>query len=48
MRKTLASIVIIAFVGLLSVSVLAFFNGSIMSRDYMQGRPTAYPYFVAY
>ena len=48
MRKALASVVIIAFAGLLCTSLLAVFNGSALSKQYQSHQPIHYPYFMAY
>lgn len=49
MKKTLASIVIIAFVGLLCTSLLAVFSGSKLGQQYiLNHQKLHYPYFMAY
>ncbi len=48
MRKALASVVIIAFAGLLCTSLLAVFSGNAVNRLYKQNQPIHYPYFLAY
>jgi len=47
MRKALASVVIIAFVGLLCTSLLAVFSGSSLGNQYLI-HSQQYPYFMAY
>lgn len=49
MKKALASIVVIAFTGLLCTSLLAVFSGSQLSQMYvMKHQQLHYPYFMAY
>ena len=49
MKKALASIVIIAFAGLLLISLLAVFSGSHLARQYVSDQhQLQYPYFMAY
>ncbi|MBL4759525.1 MAG: hypothetical protein JKY80_01545 [Mariprofundaceae bacterium] len=49
MKKALASIVIIAFAGLLCTSLLAVFSGSKLGQQYVtKDHNLHYPYFMAY
>lgn len=49
MKKTLASIVIIAFAGLLCTSLLAVFSGSKLAEQFIvKHQQVHYPYFMAY
>ena len=48
MRKALASVVIIAFAGLLCTSLLAVFNGTTLGGQYVNSQSVQYPYFMAY
>lgn len=48
MKKALASVVIIAFAGLLSTSLLAVFNGTSLASRYINSQSLQYPYFLAY
>jgi hypothetical protein len=49
MKKALASIVIIAFAGLLCTSLLAIFSGSKLAQQYVtKHQQLQYPYFMAY
>jgi hypothetical protein len=49
MKKALASIVIIAFLGLLCTSILAIFSGSKLGQQYAsKNQQIEYPYFMAY
>ncbi len=48
MRKALASVVVIAFAGLLCVSLLAVFNGATIGNQYISSQAHEYPYFMAY
>jgi len=49
MNKALASVIIIAFVGLLCTSLLAIFSGSKLGQQYvMKHQELHYPYFMAY
>ena len=49
MKKALASIVIIAFAGLICTSLLAVFSGSKLGQQYvMKHQHLHYPYFMAY
>ena len=49
MRKALASVVIIAFAGLLCTSLLAVFNGTTVGSQYISSQSShEYPYFMAY
>lgn len=49
MKKALASIVIIAFAGLLCTSLLAVFSGSKLGKQYAAKEHSLhYPYFMAY
>jgi len=47
MRKTLASVVIIAFAGLLCTSLLAVFDGSMAGSHYLS-QMYEHSYFMAY
>lgn len=47
MRKTLASVVVIAFAGLLCVSLLAVFDGSMVGSRYLS-QMYDHSYFMAY
>lgn len=49
MKKALASIVIIAFAGLLCTSMLAVFSGSKLAEQFIvKHQQLHYPYFMAY
>jgi len=49
MKKTLASVVIIAFSGLLCTSLLAFFNGSMVGSHYLlSSQIYEHSYFMTY
>lgn len=48
MKKALASIVIIAFVGLLCTSILAIFSGQRLGKQYLSQQHLQYPYVMAY
>lgn len=47
MRKALASVVIIAFAGLLCTSLLAVFDGTSLSKEY-HSHQAIYPYYMVY
>lgn len=46
MRRAVASVVIVAFAGLLCTSVLAVFSGSKLSREYAPNHILDYNYLV--
>ena len=49
MKKALASVVIVAFAGLLCTSLLAVFSGSKLGQQYvLKHQQLQYPYFMAY
>ena len=48
MRKALASVIIIAFAGLLLTSLVAVFSGSHLGSHYQNSHAFEYPYFMAY
>lgn len=48
MRKALASVIIIAFAGLLCSSLLAIFSGNTLASRYAANQSIHYPYFMAY
>lgn len=48
MRKALASVVIIAFTGLITTSLLAVFSSTHLGQQYMQSQNSEYPYYVIY
>lgn len=48
MRKTLASVVVIAFAGLLCTSLLAMFNGKMIGSHFLNTQILEHPYFMAY
>lgn len=48
MRKTLASVVVIAFAGLLCTSLLAVFDGSMVGSHYLSSQMLEHSYFMAY
>jgi hypothetical protein len=49
MKKTFASIVIVAFAGLLCTSLLAVFSGARLGQQYAsKHQQVEYPYFMAY
>lgn len=49
MKKALASIIVIAFAGLLCTSLLAVFSGSKLAQQFItKDQQLHYPYFMAY
>ena len=48
MRKALASVVIVAFAGLLCTSLLAVFDGTTLGSQYVNSQSLQYPFFMAY
>lgn len=48
MKRALASVVVIAFAGLLCTSLLAVFNGATIGNQYISSQSHQYPYFMAY
>lgn len=48
MRKALASVVIVAFAGLLCTSLLALFSGTKLGTHYTNGRAFQNPYTMTY
>ncbi|MCH9644826.1 MAG: hypothetical protein K0U29_00595 [Gammaproteobacteria bacterium] len=48
MRRALASVIIVAFAGLLLTSLIAVFSGSHLGGRYVNSHSYAYPYFMAY
>jgi hypothetical protein len=48
MRKALASVIIIAFTGLLTTSLLVMFSDTSLANHYIQSQALQFPYFVAY
>jgi len=48
MKKALASVAIIAFAGLLSVSLLTVFDGSMAGTHYLNDQMHEHSYFVPY
>ena len=48
MRKALASIVMVAFAGLLLTSLIAMFSGSRLINHARKNHAYQYPYFMAY
>ena len=48
MRKALASVIIVAFAGLLLTSLVAVFSGSQLGSHYMNSHTYEYPYFMTY
>jgi len=48
MKKTLASIVVVAFAGLLCTGLLAVFSGTAIGKQYISSQSHQYPYFLAY
>lgn len=48
MRKALASIVIVAFAGLMFTSIIAIFSGSHLVPHVQNIHSYQYPYFMAY
>lgn len=47
MRRAVSYVVVIAFVSLLSTSLLAFFGGTKLGSHYLTNQ-LQYPYFMAY
>ena len=47
-KKALASVVVVAFAGLLCTSLLALFNGASLGSRYVDSQSINYPYFMAY
>lgn len=48
MRKTLASVVVIVFAGLLCTSLLAVFSDSAMNNPYLSSLSSAHNLFLPY
>lgn len=48
MRKTLASVVVIVFAGLLCTSLLTVFTGSSLGNRYIDSQSVQYPYYMSY
>ena len=48
MQKALASVVIIAFAGLLGTSLMTLFSGQSLTSMYLHQQSLHVPYFMAY